>query len=210
MGLRCTHLVSTKKGDVDFFGRARQQSRGSREASEDPSAPKVALDEDGWQKWPDEEFETAARLEREDELEELERLTQEADVQHDGETASDNERKAFEERKHDNGFAWRLLLEEERAKAEEEERTKRPPVEQWNCPICSMPQVAEERSFNEHIDACLSRQTIKEIVKVDEPSPQPRTASPAPLSTAKRKRGRPPTAQEAPAQQKRPKSAFFT
>lgn len=210
MGLRCTHLVSTKKGDVDFFGRARQQSRGSREVSEDPNATKGALDEDGWQMWPEEEFETAARLEREDELDELERLTQEADADQPDDPADDGERKSFETRKHDNGFAWRLLLEEERAKAEEEERAKKPPLEQWICPICGVPQAAEARSFNEHIDGCLSRQTIKEIVKVDEPSPHSKETNPAPFSSAKRKRGRPPRGQEPPGQPKKPKSAFFT
>jgi len=69
MGLRCTHLVSTKKGDVDFFGRVRRQTESS--------SGKVEVDEDGWQRWPDAEFEDAARQEREDDMADLEKLSQE-------------------------------------------------------------------------------------------------------------------------------------
>ncbi|KAK6435805.1 hypothetical protein LTR95_008005 [Oleoguttula sp. CCFEE 5521] len=190
MGLRCTHLVSMKKGERDFFGRSRQTSRGSREPSLDRKASSGELDSEGWQKWPDEEFEAAARLEQQDEMEELERLSQ----QDPHMPSEDSERKAFEVRKHDNGFAWRLLLEEERAKEEAENRARNPLPEQWNCPICSVPQNADERAFNAHIDACLSRQTIKEIVHTVEPVAQ--VASPVmlpPPSTARRKRGRPPS-----------------
>ncbi|KAL5622067.1 hypothetical protein BROUX41_006012 [Berkeleyomyces rouxiae] len=35
----------------------------------------------------------------------------------------------------------------------------------WECPICSHPQRPDERSFNEHIDLCLSRQTIRDAVE---------------------------------------------
>ena len=190
MGLRCTHLVSMKKGDVDFFGRVRQGV--SRETSEDSSATKANLDDDGWQIWPDDEFEDAARRERQEEAEEMERLSQEDPLAYnpDG-TPSDY-------RRYGNGFAWRSVLEEEAAKTEEEEQQNRPIIEQWNCPICSIPQAADERAFNEHIDGCLSRQTIKEIVKTanEEPAavpPSRRVLSPMPANTAKRKRGRPPS-----------------
>lgn len=212
MGLRCTHLVSTKKGDVDFFGRARQPAGDTRDDQEGFKTPKIALDEDGWQKWPDDEFEDAAKQERQDEYDELERLSQqqEQDDAEEQNPNTDEERKAFEVRKHDNGFAWRLLLEEERAKAEEEERAKKPPLEQWDCPICGHPQTAEEKSFNEHIDGCLSRQTIKEIVQTSEPHPPSRLSSPAPASTGK-KRGRPRGGQnQNQAEPKKPKKSFFT
>ncbi|GKT92120.1 impB/mucB/samB family protein [Colletotrichum tofieldiae] len=36
--------------------------------------------------------------------------------------------------------------------------------EMWDCPICNRPQAPDERGFNEHIDLCLSRQTIREAV----------------------------------------------
>jgi DNA polymerase kappa len=213
MGLRCTHLVSTKKGEVDFFGRARQPAGESRDNSEGDKAAKIALDEDGWQKWPEEEFEIAAQQERQDEIDELEKLSQQQEEDDAAGQIPDDEeeRKAFETRKHDNGFAWRLLLEEERAKAEEEERARRPPLEQWNCPICAHPQTAEEKSFNEHIDGCLSRQTIKEIVQTAEPSPPSRVSSPMPSSGSK-KRGRPRgggNSGQNSTEPKRPKKAFF-
>lgn len=213
MGLRCTHLVSTKKGEVDFFGRARQPAGEARDNSEGSKSTKIALDQDGWQKWPDEEFETAAQQERQDDMDELERLSQQQEQDEAAGLIPDDEeeRKAFEARKHDNGFAWRLLLEEEQAKAEEEERAKKPPLEQWDCPICGHPQTAEEKSFNEHIDGCLSRQTIKEIVQTAEPSPPSRVSSPMPASGSK-KRGRPRgggNSGQSSAEPKRPKKAFF-
>ncbi|KAL4816069.1 hypothetical protein BDW67DRAFT_162948 [Aspergillus spinulosporus] len=58
--------------------------------------------------------------------------------------------------------------------------------EYWDCPICSMPQIAEDRKFNDHVDYCLSKQTIKEVIQDDSPQLQPQ-AQPAPQSTRKRK-----------------------
>ncbi|KAL4790179.1 hypothetical protein BDV19DRAFT_348755 [Aspergillus venezuelensis] len=58
----------------------------------------------------------------------------------------------------------------------------------WDCPICSMPQVADDRKFNDHVDYCLSKQTIKEAIQDDSSQPQPQPQSqPAPSSTRKRK-----------------------
>ncbi|KAK7961896.1 DNA polymerase kappa subunit [Apiospora aurea] len=50
-----------------------------------------------------------------------------------------------------------------------------PPVEEtwWDCPICMRPQAANERQFNEHIDLCLSRQTIRDAVQRDSASNSP-------------------------------------
>ncbi|KAL3435958.1 hypothetical protein BDV09DRAFT_165982 [Aspergillus tetrazonus] len=58
--------------------------------------------------------------------------------------------------------------------------------EYWDCPICSMPQIADDRKFNDHVDYCLSKQTIKEAIQGDSPQLQPQ-AQPAPHSTRKRK-----------------------
>ncbi|KAL1304085.1 hypothetical protein AAFC00_000520 [Neodothiora populina] len=210
MGLRITHLVSMKKPNLDFFGRQQSSGGGSRPQS-------AHLDEDGWERWPDVEFEEAARQEQQEELEELERLSQEHDVQRD-DTAGQNlgadkdkERQAFETRKHDNGFAWRLLLEEERAKEQAEAAQHQQQEEKWDCPICGLPQVAEDRSFNVHIDACLSKQTIKEIVKTSSRSASPDLRPRDPSHVAK-KRGRGPGGPEEYVQQenKKPKKAFFT
>lgn len=38
-------------------------------------------------------------------------------------------------------------------------------AETWSCPVCGRGQQADDRGFNEHIDFCLSKQTIKKTVK---------------------------------------------
>ncbi|CAK4029083.1 DNA polymerase kappa [Lecanosticta acicola] len=207
MGLRCTHLVSTKKGDVDFFGRARPRSQSQPVASNrgDDNPAQVELDEEGWQKWPDAEFEDAARQEREDEMAELEHLSQEYSEKQkpSNDITYDPDGEPQDYRRYGNGFAWRSVLEEEARIAEQTSPPRKPP-EQWNCPICSVPQPADEKCFNEHIDGCLSRQTIKEIVK--EPTPaQMMPQGQAHSSTSKRKRSRPRDDGE-----KRLKKSFFT
>lgn len=219
MGLRITHLVSMKKPNVDFFGR-QQASSGENSSKHSPT-----VDEDGWEKWPDEEFEDAARQERQDEMDELERLSQEhtAQVNNDEQHArsDDKERKAFEARKHDNGFAWRLLLEEERAKiradaAAAAQQEQEPKEEKWDCPVCGLPQAADDKTFNGHIDTCLSKQTIKDIVKTTTTSP---SASPSPglqplrqgSANLGKKRGRPPGSSGGSGEQqdKRLRKPFF-
>ena len=195
MGLRCTHLVSMKKGEVDFFGRVRQPGM-SREASEDSHVSKANLDDEGWQIWPDDEFEDAARQEQQEEAEEMERLSQEVTAA-STDPSYNPDGAPSDYRRYGNGFAWRSVLEEESLKAKEKEAQNRTAIEQWICPICTVPQGADERAFNEHIDGCLSRRTIKEIVKTanDEPvlNPPRMVLSPMPANTAKRKRGRPPS-----------------
>ena len=126
MGLRCTHLVSTAKAELDFFGVRRHSSNDSNVES----VKKPAVDADGWEVWPEAEFEEAARQEREQELEELEKLSQEEDFH---------------------------------AKGAQEEPT--PKEQLWDCPICGRPQLADDKSLNDHIDLCLSRQTIKDAVR---------------------------------------------
>lgn len=155
MGLRCTNLVSSAKVDVDFFGIRRHSSNDE--------VQKPAVDADGWEVWPEAEFEEAARQERELELEELEKLSQE---------------------------------EGQRGKDAQDQPS---PKEQfWDCPICGRPQPADDRALNEHIDLCLSRQTIKEAVRntsslegaANSDSEIGKTIQ-LPLSVASKKRGRP-------------------
>ena len=57
------------------------------------------------------------------------------------------------------------------------EDTSNPPT--WDCPICSNPQPAEDATFNQHVDFCLSKKTIKEVVQG--------TLEAAPPAVAKRK-----------------------
>jgi DNA polymerase kappa len=146
MGLRCTHLVSMKKPDTMAFFGFKRKSTSDQTESESPSSDTAkrkadSLDNAGegqWESWPDELlFEDAERQEREDEMQELETLSQEIDKRrHHGKEIVPNPKKGEE-------------VEEE----------------WWDCPICGRPQAASEREFNEHIDLCLSRQTIRDVVQ---------------------------------------------
>jgi DNA polymerase kappa len=156
MGLRCTHLVSMKKPDtMAFFGFKKKNMDTGDSVIPDTAKRKAdALDDDTgqWEAWPDELlFEDAERQEREDEMQELETLSQEIDKRrHHGKEIVPNPKKEN-------------TLEEE----------------WWDCPICSRPQAASEREFNEHIDLCLSRQTIRDAVQETSES-RSRDHTPAP------------------------------
>lgn len=217
MGLRCTHLVSMKKVDLDFFGRARQLN--TLNPPQD-SKSGVELDEDGWQKWPDAEFEDAAREERQQDLRDLEQLSQEYAERASKDPPPDDAKTFLQSKgigvgndytRYGNGFAWRALLEAESQKEAEASPPKKR-MEQWNCPICSLPQVVDERKFNEHIDGCLSRQTIKEIVQQGSSTPERKSAPPLSQANTAKKRGRPAafTKSEKSSGEKRSKTSFFT
>ncbi|OCK77925.1 DNA-directed polymeras-like protein kappa [Lepidopterella palustris CBS 459.81] len=181
MGLRVTHIVSTKKGGIDFFGLNRRVDMpGGR-----PPLPKTGntakADDGEWEVWPEAEFEQAARQEREDEMNELEALSQELQEQKVPDTAIVSAEMVSR--------PLRKALSPTRGEFIEETE------ELWDCPICLFPQIAEDRSFNAHVDFCLSRQTIKDAVKSTS-SPQTPTQSlprtqPSKLIPTKRKRGRP-------------------
>jgi len=68
MGLRVTHIVSTKKSGIDFFGRATAPTTAK---------PQPSKADESWETWPEEVFEEAARQERNDEMNALEQLSQE-------------------------------------------------------------------------------------------------------------------------------------
>ncbi len=76
MGLRVTHIISTKKPGIDFFGRVKTPATASSKAK-----PTAKQEEGEWEQWPEEEFEEAARQERNNELNELEQLSQEYEQQ---------------------------------------------------------------------------------------------------------------------------------
>ena len=174
MGLRCTHLVSTKKGEVDFFGRnTTRQSGGGEEGG---SGSGVELDDDGWEKWPDETFEERER-ERVQEEEELHRHSLPSPASDDANDPPPSAQPPppppvyapdgapTDYRRYGNGFAWRSILESEAASLKAEEEAKRlPESEQWICPVCAVPQPADEGKLDEHLDGCLSRRAIREIV----------------------------------------------
>lgn len=175
MGLRVTHIVSTKKPGIDFFGRVRPPT-----ATTKPKAPS----EGDWETWPEEEFEEAARQERNDEMNELEKLSQEQEYE-----------------------------EQHALPANEQDEPDAAAEEQWTCPICALPQSPDDATFNTHIDFCLSKQTIKEVVKSTTPVPpalekQP-SVSKAVLKKGKRARPRnEPLPSEEQAREKR--RAFFS
>lgn len=103
LGLRCTHLVSTKKVGMEFFGITSNGANGLQ-AGEGGAQSEM----DGF------------------------------DVLGDGDGDSVNQ------------------------PASELPQSK---PDYWDCPICLRPQAADDRAFNEHVDFCLSRETIKEAVQ---------------------------------------------
>lgn len=151
MGLRCTHLISTEKYSGNFFG-PRSSALSKRSESGDTG--------DGeWEVWPDAEFEDAARQERQDEIDEMERLTQEDDDEEEQTQAAATGPDFHEP------FGRYKYGSEPNSPAKGRDATKEQKREQqWDCPICLLPQPAVDKDFNSHIDLCLSRQTIKDAV----------------------------------------------
>ena len=134
LGLRCTNLVSTKKVGIEFFGVTSRPKPA-------PDCTPNANTEQEFGTGTEEAFEEAARQELQDEMDDLEQLSQEI---------SDD--------------------------------SKEPQILYWDCPVCSKPQPAEDKIFNDHIDFCLSKDTIKEAVQgVSEET------TPMPSQTRKRK-----------------------
>ena len=159
MGLRVTHIVSTKKPGIDFFGRNRLNGNA-------PSKKRINRTGGDWEIWPEQDFEEAAAQERNDEMNELEQLSQEYERAqiHDIEAINTPQ--------------------------------SPPAIdEHWTCPICTLPQPPDDSSFNTHIDFCLSRDTIKEAVKSTALTPPPpplyRQSGVSKPPQRKGKRGRP-------------------
>ncbi|KAI9752006.1 MAG: hypothetical protein M4579_005802 [Chaenotheca gracillima] len=158
MGLRVTHLVGMKKPTAhDFFGtmpRRLLSESGETHSSGSPRSSVVENDGSEWEVWPDEDFEEAARQERQTEMEEIESLSQEP---HDNDEHNEGEFPAGY-RRHGKEILPNPKKEQPPASPERTEAS-------WDCPICFRPQAPNDRLFNDHIDFCLSRQTIKEAVK---------------------------------------------
>ncbi|PKK49903.1 hypothetical protein CI102_3864 [Trichoderma harzianum] len=180
MGLRCTHLVSTKKPDtMAFFGfKPRRQDAG--ESSDAGMVKRKASEplekEDEWEKLGTDD---------DDLLEDLDDSLDNVPHEHEGE-----EDEMLQDRRHGK----------EIVPNPPPERGAQPEEDWWECPICLRPQAANERQFNEHIDLCLSRQTIRDAVQADDPKetkPVPPDVNKRPKLTEKKltekKRGRPPS-----------------
>ena len=154
MGLRCTNLVSTKKAGTNFFGLRSQPFVNEKDGDRPiPMAVHENQQDGEWEVWPEEEFEEAARQERQDEMNEIEFMSQEA----------------LEEANRRHKAGREILPNPKRG-----DDTKSPSkTQQWNCPICFIPQPANDKEFNVHMDYCLSRQTIKDAVHESSPNPSP-------------------------------------
>ncbi|KAM0247729.1 hypothetical protein ACHAQJ_009736 [Trichoderma viride] len=170
MGLRCTNLVSTKKPDtMAFFGfKPRRQDDTS------PVKRKATELLEGEEEW--EKFDEDDEIFMEDLDDSL------GDIPND---QGEEEDEMLADRRH-----GKEILPNPKPGGDA------PPQEEWwDCPICLRPQAANERQFNEHIDLCLSRQTIRDAVQADEPKdtkPVLPDVNKRPKLTEK-KRGRPPT-----------------
>ena len=136
MGLRCTHLVSTRKPDtMAFFGFRK---RNDSDEQIDNSLKRKVSDDDGWEQWPEEDFDDALAIDTPEEIQD------------------ETETSPF--RRHGKEIAPNPT-----------QKDPPPEEERWDCPICGRPQATDERLFNEHIDLCLSRQTIRDAVQADGP-----------------------------------------
>ncbi|KXH53264.1 impB/mucB/samB family protein [Colletotrichum salicis] len=177
MGLRCTHLVSTKKPDtMAFFGfrSRRPDSAASPEMALKPvhSEASAELDDDGWEQWPEEEL---LGLDNREESEAVDHETEGTNIDSGPSPA----------RRHGKEILPNPVPDYAPVNGE-----------MWDCPICNRPQAPDERQFNEHIDLCLSRQTIREAVHEDMPPAPPSRSTTPDAKKAKvggeKKRGRPP------------------
>lgn len=162
MGLRCTHLVSTKRPDTTaFFGLKPGSGARSKEPGKVLRRTDQAKDDHAREMMPTE-------------------LPEQAGIYTSnvaGETRSPYRRHGKEIMPNPNPA----------------NEVPQAPDEWWECPICSRPQPADERQFNSHIDACLSRQTIRDAVQQEQPVPLIPGATPEPKrprTGSEKKRGR--------------------
>jgi DNA polymerase kappa len=137
MGLRCTHLVSTKKPDTKaFFGLQKREKTPAEDQRPSEHTLDARLTEEDTQIWQD--LDTGECLLH-------------------GESSKPYAHQHFEESmfgKHGKEVVpnpKKHILDRE--------------AEWWDCPVCFRPQEANERLFNDHIDLCLSRQTIRDAVQ---------------------------------------------
>lgn len=147
MGLRCTQLVSTKRPDTRAFFGFRSRIEGSVTDPEAGGRKRKASEpssgEDGeWEEWPEEELSIKAE---DDMLNEMSAINARGEQDDSAPRAHGKE----------------IVPNPTREDPKDAEQW-------WDCPICGRPVTAEERLFNEHIDLCLSRQTIREAAQADE------------------------------------------
>ncbi|KAB5566973.1 hypothetical protein GE09DRAFT_1108839 [Coniochaeta sp. 2T2.1] len=171
MGLRCTHLVSTKKPDTMAFFGLRPRRTESAGSADEGTQKKGKVAEGEWEQWPEEELDGYEML-----------------SDNDGPSES-REQSSSPFRRHGKEVLPNPTPKKKKEESVPEEE------EWWDCPICSRPQAANEKQFNEHIDLCLSRQAIRETIQE---AAQSTTGNGAAIpesqrsrSVSERKRGRP-------------------
>lgn len=162
MGLRCTNLVSTKKHGIDFFGTGGHLGSSSFTVETLKAQP----DQGEWEVWPEEEFESAARQEREDDMNELEQLSQEHRFQ---EEPRDLEKPIPLTPPSDKIRSKRHAADILSTTSTNTPTDLHRNQHQWSCPVCARAQPPGDKAFNEHIDFCLSRQTIRDAVRASSP-----------------------------------------
>jgi DNA polymerase kappa len=152
LGLRCTHLVSTKKPDTRAFFGFRPKKPEQSTAADNAPKPKTDGQGDGeWEEWPEATADGADA-----ELEEL--------------LGSQRDEEAGQNEDDDDGFRHHgkeVVPNPKRKKDAEAEEAEE--EQWWDCPICSRPQAADERLFNSHIDWCLSQSAIRDAVQAEAP-----------------------------------------
>ena len=167
MGLRVTHIVSTKKPGIDFFGRPRAPLKtGPTIDTNVTTKPNLKNQDQEQDPNPDTEFEfeAAAAQERNNEMNELEQLSQEYEKQSLASASTLLPNQNQNQNQNPNPIS-------KPSPPQEQEVQEEPP---WTCPICALPQPPNDASFNAHIDFCLSRQTIRDAVKETAPLQEPR------------------------------------
>lgn len=142
MGLRCTHLVSTRRPDAEaFFGfKPKKRARGASIVTR--KADGELDDEDGHNS-------SCTNLSPRKDNDYVSPIPPESKTP---------------PRAEDSGYGRHGKEKAPNPKAGSEDTEE----EWWECPICHRPQSTDERQFNNHIDLCLSRQTIREAVQGDE------------------------------------------
>ncbi|KAI1407607.1 DNA polymerase kappa [Hypoxylon sp. FL1857] len=145
MGLRCTHLISTKKPDARAFFGLRplktDTSHGTSDGLGNPTTSETVQTDGVTQGRPEcTLYDGNDQLDSRDTRIGIPQGAEEDSYRHHGKEIVPNPKR--------------------RAPTQE-------PEEWWDCPICSRPQPTNERLFNEHIDLCLSRKAIRDTVQQD-------------------------------------------
>ncbi|KAF8471677.1 hypothetical protein BDZ91DRAFT_692591 [Kalaharituber pfeilii] len=151
MGLRGTNLVDRNKKTQAFWDKWG----GKAETAQCSGLKRKIVDDDGWEIWPEEELMEMGP----DSIKAESQMTEEPNDEEENLHSS-------KQGNLDQG------LDPEHSLGQQAE------LEIWQCPICSRSVPADDRQFNEHVDFCLSKQAIKDIVR-ETSSPEDVSAPPS-------------------------------